>query len=117
RRTMILDSIDAAQFASLEPDTTDQQREDAVNEALDKLIGKSAVLSERESVVDDAPVPEPTKSWMNRPSSRGGDAISRSESPAQGSDHEFRRSQIARNLGAKDASFFKQTSDRKIAPE
>ena len=114
-KSAVLSAIDLGQLRSLDATPSGQRREDAVNDAYERLTGSSSVSKENTDSHDHLET-DSTPSWKRRADSRGtlGDrSESPIESPAPESDIEFRRSQIARNLGTKDLGFFKQSADRK----
>jgi len=128
RSSRALDGIDFSQLRSLDSNTPNLRREDAVNDALDKLTGKSGSSIEDPDGSDLTPPAfqrqrRPDSPWQHRPVSRGTVASeNRAESPKPegsipDSENEFRRSFITRNLASKDIAFFKQTPDRKVSPD
>ncbi|KAF8473546.1 hypothetical protein BDZ91DRAFT_714907 [Kalaharituber pfeilii] len=121
RSSQVLDPSDVSHLGNIDIKTPIQTREEAVNDALERLTGKSAAPKESTGG-REAPLPESNAPWQRRPDSRGAPTPetrngSKNESFHPESEIELRRSQIARNLGSKDISFFKQTSDRKVSPE
>lgn len=128
RSSRVLDGIDLSQLRSLDSNTPNLRREDAVNDALDKLTGKSGPSTDGPDGPDLMPAAfprqrRPDSPWQRRPVSRG--SVS-SEIPAEspkpeGSipepENEFRRSFITKNLASKDIGFFKQTPDRKVSSD
>lgn len=125
RGSRVFDGIDLAHLRNLDSNTPDLRREDAVNDALDRLTGKSGPPIEDGKAFDSTPPifpreRRPDSPWHRRPDSRGTVASeTREESPRPessrvDSENEYRRSFITRNLASKDIDFFKQTSERKI---
>ncbi|KAF8425847.1 hypothetical protein EV426DRAFT_572871 [Tirmania nivea] len=127
RGSRALDGIDFSQLRSLDSNTN-MRREDAVNDALDKLTGKSGPPREDPDGSDLTPPGfprqrRPDSPWQHRPVSRGTVASeNRAEFPKPegsipDSDNEFRRSFVTKNLASKDIGFFKQTPDRKVSSD
>lgn len=125
RSSRALDGIDFSQLRSLDSNTPNLRREDAVNDALDKLTGKSGASREDPDLVPAAFPRQrrPDSPWQHRPVSRGtvtSENLSESPKPEGSildSENEFRRSFITRNLASKDIGFFKQTPDRKVSSD
>jgi len=120
-----LDGIDLSQLRNLDYNMPSLKREDAVNDALGKLTGRSDPLREDPGLALPA-FPQqrrPDSPRQRQPLSRGTVASgSRAESPKPegsipGSGDELRRSFITRNLTSKDIGVFKQTLDRKVSPD
>ncbi|KHN99620.1 ADP-ribosylation factor [Metarhizium album ARSEF 1941] len=89
--------------------------------------GKTAVEPDTRPIESStSPMRTPTLSWQKRPASRGGArplnvvaaqnatqrSLAGSQEPASATEESFSKDQIARALGSKDPSWFRQTADR-----
>ncbi|KAH0614048.1 uncharacterized protein H6S33_005934 [Morchella sextelata] len=96
------------------------RREDSVESAMDKLTGRfsASTLTDAETSGNEQEKAPRTLSWQRRPKSfhssvsRPTSLLYKPEEPQSEEEPEKRRSQIAQNLGSKDPSWFRQTSDR-----
>lgn len=97
---------------SLDSNTFDLKREDAVHDALDRLTGKFRKEDTDETVIATPIFPRQRQSdspWQRQPELRGGDTLSpetsthitKIENPRLESENEFRRSSVARNIETK----------------
>ncbi|GAB0137194.1 hypothetical protein EsDP_00005471 [Epichloe bromicola] len=129
--------LDATRFGS--PGRTSHVREQSASPSVDpddSMSAHSLTTREKEVSVETRTVqPEnstppsrttPTLSWQRRPVSQGGarplsmvaaqNATQRSladtHGPASATEESFSKSQIAKSLGSKDPSWFRQTADR-----
>lgn len=113
---------------SLDSNTFDPKREDAVHDALDRLTGKFRREDTNETVIATPIFPrlrQPDSPWQRRQEPRGVDTISpetsiqikKLESPRLEPENEFRRSSVTRNIGTKDSPLPKQPFDLNLSAD
>ncbi|KAG5942919.1 hypothetical protein E4U53_007133 [Claviceps sorghi] len=129
-------AFDAARFGSPSGMRQDCEPSDTPSLDPDELISSLSLSNQDKRVLAQAetaqtenstpPARTPALSWQRRPASRGGvrplsmvaaeNATQKSriemQGPASATEESFSKDQIAKALGSKDASWFRQTADR-----